>query len=156
MKITKETRNHFNRTNLSLLKSTERARHSFLNIKKIALMLREFQRVKNLNRDYSCGIVNVVITQRPAEVMLAALYSNIFTDTLKEFCEVFAKRDSEPVSVKYEIERKEFFKSLTDMIQFFFDSFTDFVLKIDQLKPKKIMVEVIIDKDFCYIINKCE
>ena len=42
------------------------------------------------------------------------------------------------------------------MIQFFFDSFTDFVLKIDQLKPKKIMVEVIIDKDFCYIINKCE
>jgi hypothetical protein len=156
MKITKETRNHFNPTGLSLLKSTEeRTRLSFSNIKKVALILREFQRVKNLNRDYSCGIVNVVITQRPCG-SYAAIFSNIFTDTLQEFCEVFAKRDSEPVSVKYEIERKEFFKSLTDMIQFFFDSFTDFVLKIDQLKPKEIMVEVIIDKDYCYIINKCE
>lgn len=156
MKITKETRNHFNSTGLSLLKSTEeRTRLSFSNIKKVALILREFQRVKNLNRDYSCGIVNVVITQRPYS-SYAAIFSKIFTNTLEEFCEVFAKRDSESVSVKYEIERKEFFKSLADMIQFFFDSFTDFVLKIDQLKPKKIMVEVIIDKDFCYIINKCE
>lgn len=149
MKINKETRKLFldeYAVGLRFHKiGTNEVRHSYSDLKKVYLVLSEFERIKSLKRDVSCGCVKIAITGGLNGVNLRlnvlARMMACFRGYAKGVSKLFsfiAKRNGEEVNLNYSRE----IQSLKDGYRFMFESFVDFALKADSIKMKKCTVDI--------------
>jgi hypothetical protein len=157
MKIRKETRKHFKdgEVVLFLLKGGEKAqkaRHSFLDMKRTALVLRSFQEIQDSERDLDCGKIELCITQKSNSPLLNSRL-RLFSAALYEYCLVFPKRDNAQFEEEYSIKTDIFIKNYH---RFFFDFFSDFALKINTIKPKVISISFDVNSENTQLKFVCE
>jgi hypothetical protein len=147
MKITKETRKVFiNEYYYGLGRhKKETDRHSFCDLKKVVLLLKEFNRIQSLKRDLSCGAVDVVMTGALEKCGLTTVASTCcmlcfktYARGLKVFFSGVAKRKGDEIILDY--SRK--ILSLLDCYQFLFNSFFDFALKSNSISMKKCIINI--------------